>query len=191
VLSCSDCLARHSEYLDGIMDAGTAAQWRAHLAECAECARYDRVVRRGLTLFAAQAQLRPTPDFMTQLEQRLAYEDRRIAMRPITSLASASVAIAAMLAFAAWIPVILLATGDERMPAVVAESQPLSAASSEIAWHVESAVDRRSPEHVHFVKRVAWAPSAENHVIEPKYTPVVLESPIAPLSYSRTAYGAE
>jgi hypothetical protein len=191
VLSCSDCLARHSEYLDGMMDDITAEQWRTHLADCADCARYDRVVRRGVKLLAAQAQIEPTADFMTHLQQRLVYEDRRTAMRPMTSLASASVAVAAMLAFSAWIPVIMLATNEEPLPARVVEASAVSATASEIAWHAENAVERRTPAHIHFAKRVAWAPTAAHHVIEPKYTPVVLASPIAPLSYSRTAYGAE
>ena len=189
--SCSEYLARHSEYLDGLMDDVTAQQWRTHLSDCADCARYDRVVRQGLKLLVAQSELQPTPDFMTQLQQRLVYEDRRSAMRPMTSLASASVAIAAMLAFSAWIPVILLATDEEQSPVQVIEASAVSATASEIAWHAENAVERRAPEHIHFAKRVAWAPTVSNHVIEPKYTPVVLESPTAPLSYSRTAYGAE
>jgi anti-sigma factor RsiW len=190
VLSCSDCLARHSEYLDGLMDAATAAEWRSHLAGCASCARYDRVIRRGVKVLAAQAEVEPSTDFMTHLQQRLLQEDRRAAMRPMTSLASASVAIAAMLAFAAWIPVLMLATESDRAVAT-AEAQSVSAAASEIAWHVEGAVERRAPEHIHLARRVAWAPSTADNVIEPKYTPVVLESPIAPLTYSRTQYGAD
>ena len=151
MLSCSDCLARHSEYLDEVMDEVTAEQWRLHLAECPECARYDRVVRRGLKVLAAQAHIEPAPDFMMHLQQRLAAEDRRTALRPMTSLASASVVVAAMLAFAAWIPVIMLASEDEAVPIV--QSDPVSATASEIAWHAERAVEHRAPAKIHLASR--------------------------------------
>jgi hypothetical protein len=188
VLSCSDCLARHSEYLDGVMDSITAEAWRIHLAECADCARYDRVVRRGLKVLAAQKQIEPTADFMAQLQQRLTIEDRRSAMRPMTSLAGASVAVAAMLAFAAWIPVLILA--NDTAPAVqVAQATPVTETASEIAWHAERAVEQRAPGHVHLVsRRVAWAPMNTVSMITPDYSPVVLESPIAPPNYSRPYY---
>jgi anti-sigma factor RsiW len=186
VLSCSDCLARHSEYLDGVMDNVTTEEWRIHLAECAECARYDRVVRRGLKVLAAQAHIEPSSDFMAQLQRRLAVEERRTALRPMTSLAGASLAVAAMLAFAAWIPVLILANDSAPQGAQVTVFEPVSETASEIAWHVERAVDRRAPTHVHLAsRRVAWAPTSTGDMIAPDYTPVVLELPTAPPHYSR------
>jgi anti-sigma factor RsiW len=190
VLSCSDCLARHSEYLDGLLDAATAEQFRAHIAACAECERYDRVLRRGQKMLAAQAQIQVSGDFMTQLQNRLVFEDRRAAMRPMTSLAGVSVAVAAMLAFAAWIPVLILASDAERVPAAVAQADAVTRTSSEIAWHAESAVEESAPTHIHFARRAAWVPRNTHDVISPRYSPVVLASPIAPLNYS-AAYGAE
>ena len=181
VLSCSECLARHSEYLDGVMDSATADQWRAHLASCASCGRYDRVLRRGLKTLSAQPIVEPDPDFSAELHRRLAFEDRRMAMRPITSMAGASVAVAAMLAFAAWLPFTLLT--DPAEPQVIAA--PATQVATEIAWHGENAVDHRTPSHIHQARRVIW-PASGSHVIETKYTPVVVESPIAPLSYART-----
>ena len=190
MLSCSDCLARHSEYLDGVMDTVTADAWRIHLAECAECARYDRVVRRGLKVLAAQAHIEPTPDFMAQLQHRLSIEDRRTAMRPMTSLAGASVAVAAMLAFAAWIPVLVLVNDSRPETAQVSQSSPVSETASEIAWHAERAVERQEPGHIHLAsRRLAWAPSSAGQMITPDYSPIVLESPTAPPNYSRPYYG--
>lgn len=189
MLSCSDCLARHSEYLDGVMDSITAEAWRIHLAECADCARYDRVVRRGLKVLAAQRQIEPTADFMAQLQQRLTIEDRRAAMRPMTSLAGASVAVAAMLAFAAWIPVLILANDTAPRAVQVAQAAPVTETASEIAWHAERAVERRGSGHVHLTsRRLAWAPTTTVSMITPDYSPVVLESPTAPPNYSRPYY---
>lgn len=181
VLSCSDCLSRHSEYLDGVMDPATADLWRAHIAACASCARYDRVLRRGLKSLSALPQLEPDDDFTLALHRRLAFEDRRIGTQPITSMAAASVAVAAMLAFAAWLPVLLLTSSPDQQISTV----PASTVAAEIAWHGESAVETRAPSHIHQVRRVIW-PAGGGHVIEPKYTPVILESPIAPLSYAQT-----
>jgi hypothetical protein len=181
VLSCSECLARHSEYLDGVMDAATADQWRAHIAGCTGCARYDRVLRRGLKTLIAQPLVEPDPDFSAELNRRLAFEDRRFAMRPITSLAGASVAVAAMLAFAAWLPFLLLTNSPNQQVIAASATQ----VATEIAWHGESAVDHRTTSYVHQARRVIW-PASNSHVIETKYTPVVVESPIAPLSYART-----
>jgi hypothetical protein len=181
VLSCSECLARHSEYLDGVMDSATAELWRAHIAGCAHCARYDRVLRRGLKTLTAQPFVELDPTFTSELHRRLAFEDRRLATRPITSMAAASVAVAAMLAFAAWLPVMLLTSSPEQQVA----GAPASQVASEIAWHGESAVETRAPSHVHQARRIVW-PANNHHVIEAKYTPVILESPIAPLSYART-----
>lgn len=180
VLSCRDCLARHSEYMDGRMDAESAEQWRAHLAVCSDCARYDRVLRRGLQVLHKQPAIEVGSDFLLQLQQRLAHEDRTSAWRPMTSLASAAVAVAAMLAFAAWVPVLMLARPDSNS-AIASELSPVA---TEIAWHGESAVEEPQRAHIHLAaRRVAWSPGPANDVMEPKYTPVVLEAPTAPPSY--------
>lgn len=181
MLSCSDCLARHSEYLDGVMDPATADQWRSHISSCSRCGRYDRVLRRGLRTLVAQPFIEPDPDFTSQLHRRLAFEDRRPMTRPITSMTAASIAVAAVLAFAAWLPVLMLSNAAGEQAGVA----PASQVASEIAWHGEDAVETRTASHIHQARRVIW-PAGSHHVIEAKYTPVILESPIAPLSYART-----
>ena len=183
MLSCSDCLARYSDYIDGVLDAESAEQWRLHLVTCPDCARYDRVLHRGLKLLGQQPTMELGADFYAQLGQRLEGEDRRAYTRPMTSLAAGSIAVAAMLAFAAWIPVLLLSDGNA--PNAIAQ-ESASAVAAEIAWHRESAVDETTSPHVHLARRLAWSPTSSGHVIEAKYTPVVLESPMAPPSYVRT-----
>lgn len=49
-MNCTDFLARHSDYVDGIADAADATRLEAHASSCASCARYDRVVRKGAQL---------------------------------------------------------------------------------------------------------------------------------------------
>lgn len=173
------------------MDDVMAAQWRAHLSSCPDCARYDRVLRRGVSYLNAQPAPQVTPDFAGELQERLAVEERRLLMRPVTSLATASVLVAAMLAVAAWIPVLLLSRASDPT-SVVASTASASTVASEIAWHAENAVERQLPAHVHPPRRVVWLTRTAPPVIEPKYSPVILESPIAPLRYAQTvSYGAE
>jgi anti-sigma factor RsiW len=189
VLSCSDCLARYSEYKDGVMDAETAEQFRAHISTCPRCARYDHILRRGVGLLNERPRAELGDDFLLQLNHRLTIEDQRAQMRPVTSMAATSLAVAAMLAFAAWIPVLMLS--QENGTASIS-AQPVSAVATEIAWHGESAVDHRAPTHVHLARRLAWAPTSSGHVIEANYTPVVLESPISPPVYARpVSYAGE
>jgi hypothetical protein len=189
VLSCRDCLARYSEYVDDRMDAETAEQWRSHLSTCPDCARYDHVLRRGVKLLNDRPRAELADDFLLQLNHRLTLEDQRAQMRPVTSMAAASLAVAAMLAFAAWVPVLMLSQGNTTKSLAI---EPASAVATEIAWHRENAVDQRTPTHIHLARRLAWAPTSSGHVIEAKYTPVVLESPIAPPSYARpVSYAGE
>jgi hypothetical protein len=189
VLSCRDCLARYSEYTDGVMDAETAEEFRAHLSACPRCTRYGHVLRRGVGLLNEQPRAEPADDFLLRLNHRLTIEDQRAQMRPVTSMAAASLAVAAMLAFAAWMPVLMLSQGNVTESVAV---QPVSAVATEIAWHGENAVDQHAATHVHLARRLAWAPTSSGHVIEAKYTPVVLESPISPPVYARpVSYAGE
>src|SRR5215208_5437700 len=94
--------------MDGLMDVASAERWRSHLSTCPDCARYDRVLRRGVNLLNQQPGAEPADDFFLQLNQRLLHEEHHAYTRPVTSLAAASIAVAAMLAFAAWIPVLML-----------------------------------------------------------------------------------
>lgn len=186
MLSCNDCLARHSDYLDDRLDRETAAQVRAHLKVCARCARRDRVLRQGLKLLAELPQIEPAPDFTYRLQQRIEAEHVRSAFMPIRYLTVASLAVAAMLALAAWVPVLMMSMREAVVDTVqAAESSPVA---SEIAWHGAHAVDESSHQDIHLVARSGWKPEAEEHVIAPRYTPVVVESPTAPITYSPALY---
>lgn len=93
-----------------------------------------------------------------------------------------------MLAFAAWIPVFMLSRPDSSSSAMAGE---LSAVATEIAWHGENAVEEPSRGHIHLAsRRLAWSPAPAHEVMQPQYTPVVLESPTAPPSYAQK-YSAE
>jgi anti-sigma factor RsiW len=186
VLSCNEILERHSEYMDGEMSAADAACWRAHLAACAACARYDRVLRNGLRLLAAQPTIQPDPDFTTYIRFRIADENRR-ATRSFGAT-SGAMSVAAVLALAALLPVLMLARSkphDITAPINLSSNADLRA--TEIAWH--GAMDSEAT-HENMVRPEATlaATNPGASVIDQGYTPLILESPTAPPSYSRATF---
>jgi anti-sigma factor RsiW len=158
VLSCAEVIARHSEYVDGELPPLETEKWRAHLATCTICARYDRVLRKGVQLLH-DTDLQADPEFIQHLRYRIADEDHRMTMRPIGMNAGAVASVAAVVALAAWLPVAVMKSQES--PA--ATSPSVSTAANEIAWHRDEAVT----------------------LIHGAYSPLVVEPPTAPPSYTR------
>lgn len=107
-MTCQEFLARYSEYLDERLEPLESALWRAHMNRCPSCARYDRVLRRGLALVRDLPEVEPSSDFGPRLQHRLYHVDDEPEMGHRASGASAvvSLAIAGVLAAIAWSPVI-------------------------------------------------------------------------------------
>lgn len=189
MLSCNEVLARHSEYIDGEMTPPDTERWRAHLAECATCARYDRVLRKGVSVLAA-SELQPDPEFTMHLRYRLA--DERYGMtRPLGNNLAVGLSTAAILALIAWLPLLILSRGEGDEAVVRTET---GAASSEIAWHGSIAIAADQAHDAPAVEQVVRAPNAAAvSLIAPGYSPLVVESPTAPPTYSSvrlTSYDA-
>lgn len=70
-MTCSDFMARYSDFLDGCVDPAEADLWSSHAEVCESCARYDRVTRRGLQLVRDLPPLEVSPDFHRTLNARL------------------------------------------------------------------------------------------------------------------------
>jgi anti-sigma factor RsiW len=188
VLSCSEVLARHSEYIDGELPAAEAEVVRAHLSACPSCSRYDRVLRKGVHLLVERPRSEADADFLRSLHSRLAYEGERSAMRPITFAASASVSVAVLLAIAAWLPALLGShSGDSAGSTLSA-----SIASSEIAWHTATAVVGPSAHTAPGEPDVSLTATnnADISLIDRGYSPLILENPIAPPSYMHATFTA-
>jgi hypothetical protein len=108
-MTCQEYLALHSELIDGGLPEADAARCRVHAADCATCARYDRVVRRGLRLVRDIPDVLPSYDFHARLQHRI-FHLQDDAMRPdrLTAPGAAiAVMIAGLLAFAAWAPYVM------------------------------------------------------------------------------------
>jgi anti-sigma factor RsiW len=71
--NCRSFLERYSDLADGLLAPTEAAAMRRHMASCARCRRYDRVVRRGVQVLRQSAPL-PSPAFRERLHRRLARE---------------------------------------------------------------------------------------------------------------------
>jgi hypothetical protein len=103
-------MARHSDFMDGMLPTLAAARLRAHVGSCAACARYDRVVRKGIDLVRDLPRLEPTTDFERRLEHRLFHiDDARTLQSTRPAGAAATLVVAAVIAMLAWSP--LLAPG--------------------------------------------------------------------------------
>jgi hypothetical protein len=108
-MRCEDFLSRHGEYLDGGLTLTDASQMRAHIVRCSTCARYDRIVRKGLTLVNELPEVQPSLDFEQRLQHRiLSLEDEMTftQQRPAVGVAAA-LAVAAMIALLAWSPLLV------------------------------------------------------------------------------------
>lgn len=177
MMSCNEVLELHSEYIDGVLDADTTLQVRTHLDGCSDCARYDHTVRKGTQLFLRQSTTTVLDsDFLQQLHTRIAEEDERMAFRPISINAGASVSIAAVLALAAWVPVMMKHMEDtspnrDVQRAAVAFSVPAPLPSKPFP------TERPQPKLVQT--------TADAQLIDRGYSPLILESPTAPPSYVR------
>ena len=60
-------LALYSDYRDGTLDENARAEMIAHMAECASCRRYDRVIRRGVAVL--RDSLREDPDALVDRDE--------------------------------------------------------------------------------------------------------------------------
>jgi hypothetical protein len=123
MIDCNTFLARYSDYRDDELSWPEREEMEAHAELCESCARYHRVVRRGAEVFRALPELTVSDDFAGRLQWRLYQEDHELRQaRRAAGPAQAvgTLAIAAAVAFAAWVPLMRSRPPVGRLPAVVA-----------------------------------------------------------------------
>lgn len=126
MVDCARFLDEYSEFRDGFLSPEESREFEAHLAACASCTRYDRVVDRGARVFRDLPELVPSEDFAARLQHRIFHledemrtPDRRFSGVPTPAVLS----IAAVLATAAFLPVLRPVTdGLYSLPAVSARA---------------------------------------------------------------------
>ncbi|MGH7501019.1 MAG: anti-sigma factor family protein [Longimicrobiales bacterium] len=107
-MTCFECLARTSDYVDGLLDPVARAAHREHIRTCASCARYHRVLDRGLDLVRNVPFVEPSPEFTMRLHRRLRGidEEQYLVRQSVLSGAAVTVALAGLIALAAWSPIL-------------------------------------------------------------------------------------
>jgi anti-sigma factor RsiW len=110
-------MASHSEYLDGNLSPVAAAQLSAHADVCADCARYDRIVRKGIDLVRDLPDVEPSSEFEMRLQHRIFHMEDAAALQPRATSAATALGVAAAIALLAWSPLLLM-SGDREAGAV-------------------------------------------------------------------------
>ncbi len=192
-MTCEEYLARHSEYLDEELGAAEAADMRRHGAGCARCARYDRVLRRGLALVRELEPVLPSSDSYLALHEHLA---RTTPAPPATGVPrvpfAATIAVAGVVALLAWsalfratgVPASAAGESVLRLPVSGARMEPVGAGPELMGLtpRVLPGVDVVTP--LVPAARGAWLRSPDTFVaardrrpMPGPYTPLLLQPP--------------
>lgn len=122
-MECKEFLEGYSSYLDGLVDDERRRAFRDHIERCDSCARYDRVVQRGLKAFRNLPRLDPSPDFLPRLRHRLYHVQDEIPFQSARhggSAALLAVAAVGLLALA-WLPFASQVPVEVQLPEVAVE----------------------------------------------------------------------
>lgn len=125
MIDCDTFLARYSDYLDHDTSVAERDEMEAHMDGCQECAHYDRVVRRGTDVLRDLPEIEVSDDFADRLRWRLyaaEEEDRRARRFASPAQAAGTLAIAAAIAAAAWVPLMRPRPQVGQLPAVAASA---------------------------------------------------------------------
>jgi hypothetical protein len=109
MMDCDTFLDGYSDFRDELLTLPDRVAFQAHLRECDHCARYDRVVSKGVQVLHGRPELEVSDDFMDRLQHRLYHvEDEMAAARrrrsPVSRGAAAALAAAAGIAAIALAP---------------------------------------------------------------------------------------
>jgi anti-sigma factor RsiW len=180
-MTCQECLSRHSEFLDGLLTAQETARCLVHLEGCASCARFHEVVTRSLALVTELPRVEPSADFQDRLQHRLLHLQDELARhdRFAGSGSLASLAIAAVIAFVAWGPLLVPSgTGGRAGQASAAppSETPLLAEHS-------SAPDEVAPTYVEWYDDAPGMPALDgasslSAAFPGPYSPLIVEAPV-------------
>ena len=123
MIDCDTFLARYSGFRDGDLSWAEREEMEAHADDCPQCAHYHRVVQRGTDVFRELPELTVSDDFADRLRWSLHQADdemRRERLGAGPAQAVGTLAIAAAVAFAAWVPLMQPRPSVGRLPAVAA-----------------------------------------------------------------------
>jgi hypothetical protein len=122
-MTCQNCIAQATDFLDEALSPIERARHASHLERCPNCARYHRVLERGLGLARDVAEIEPTPGFRMRLHGRLrGLDEERRRRERAASGAALVLTVAGLVALAAWVPIWQDAFQGRRSTAVSMQS---------------------------------------------------------------------
>lgn len=161
-MTCSDFLTRYSGFRDGKLSGSEREAFESHLDECRSCARYHRVVTRGVRLLQTLPRQRLHDDFRDRLRHSLYTldEERRLRRhRPHGATGAGAmfvVAAAVLLVTAVLTPSLWDTAPTVELPPIAAQSPPAAASASSF----EPAFDPRPRQRTSAVyERDLWSGS--------------------------------
>jgi hypothetical protein len=127
-MTCTELRDRFSDYYDGTGEPSFLGDADAHVAGCADCRRYHAVVVEGSAILRGAPKLSVAEDFFPRLQHRIYHIEDGSALvraeRASGSTVSTAVAIAALIAVAAWSPALVQEPEVELPEIVVSRPQP-------------------------------------------------------------------
>lgn len=121
MMDCQKFLAGYSEWRDGTLSWAERVEFEVHVDECPSCARYDHVVSGGVDVLHGLPELEVSEDFGERLRHSLYHVDEEMRLerrRGTPVVATGTLAIAATLAAAAWVPLMQPRETVGTLPAV-------------------------------------------------------------------------
>ena len=175
-MTCSEFHDRFSDYYDGTAEPSLVGDVEAHLENCAECRHFHAAVVEGGKVLRTLPPVTVSEDFFPRLQHRIFHLEDGPALGHAEagsgSTVSAAVAVAALIALAAWSPALMRPRTVALDPIVVTRPEP--------RVHVASAVPGVKPP-------VLWTPPATSVALTPTgYTTL----PYSSATYNPTAYNS-
>jgi len=147
-MTCSDFVARLSEYIDGAAPVEELREAEQHVAGCPSCSRYRAVVERGVELLRGLPLPEVPEDFHPRLQHRLYHVDAGAALGgPASSVAPGLTVVGVALVFMAiaWAPMLRAAAPEVELPAIEVSRPPMALRyRSTRAYPFNAALDDRS-----------------------------------------------
>ena len=123
-MTCPEFQARFSDYYDGTGEPAFMTEASSHLDGCAECRRYRDVVEQGIQILKAVPTPSVSDDFLPRLQHRIYHLEDGPALGQSETAGSATtattaLAIAMLIALAAWSPALVQSPEVDLPPIVV------------------------------------------------------------------------
>lgn len=124
-MTCKEFRERFSDYFDRMGEPRFVAEASAHTATCCECARYRDVVERGVSVLRDTSGPSVADDFVPRLRHRIYYlKDGPAPTIGSAATTATALAIAVLIAAAAWSPALIRAPEVTIDPIVVDQPEP-------------------------------------------------------------------